>query len=196
MPNKKPKAPSPAAGSLHVCPLSQLERTVEVSRARRLVTVINDGTPVMRPAIIASEHHLRLSVNDITLPHPGLVHPSTEHIEALLAFVASWGGEGDMVVHCWAGISRSTAAAFVALCALNPEVAEDEIATALRAASPTATPNALMVEIADEILSRRGRMIEAIEGIGHGEATNEGRPFSLPSRLAAGVQSGRRRPPT
>ena len=84
-----------------------------------------------------------------------------------------------MVIHCFAGVSRSTAAAFIAACALNPRRDEFEVARVLRAASPTATPNARLVALADEALERRGRMTAAIMEIGHGEECFEGTPFTL-----------------
>jgi len=84
-------------------------------------------------------------------------------------------------VHCWAGISRSTAAAYTALCAINPEASEALIATRLREASPTAYPNRLMIRLADAALGRRGRMVAAIEGIGRGVVAGEAAPFSLPA---------------
>ena len=68
-----------------------------------------------------------------------------------------------MVVHCFAGISRSTAGAFVAACALNPERDETQIAWEIRRASRTAQPNARIVSIADRLLKRDGRMVRAIE---------------------------------
>jgi predicted protein tyrosine phosphatase len=83
------------------------------------------------------------------------------------------------VVHCWAGISRSTAAAFVVACTLNPERDERDIAWAIRRASPTATPNIRIVALADEMLEREGRMVAAIEAIGRGHVAGEGVPFRL-----------------
>ena len=84
-----------------------------------------------------------------------------------------------VLIHCYAGVSRSTAAAFIAACALNPTRDEAEIARAIRAASPTATPNARLVAIGDSMLERGGRMSAAIEGIGRGEECFEGVPFAL-----------------
>ena len=84
-----------------------------------------------------------------------------------------------MVVHCYAGISRSTAAAFTAACALNPQRDEMQIARAIRNASRTAKPNAAIVSIADQLLKRDGRMILAIEALGPGEDAEEGIPFRL-----------------
>ena len=84
-----------------------------------------------------------------------------------------------MVIHCYAGVSRSTAAAFIAACALAPERPEIEIARALRAASPTASPNTRLIEIADRMLGRAGRMVAAVDAIGRGEDCFEGVPFAL-----------------
>jgi predicted protein tyrosine phosphatase len=83
------------------------------------------------------------------------------------------------VVHCFAGISRSTAGAFIAACALNPSRDEGEVARLLRTASPTAQPNALLVSIADDLLGRNGRMIGAIESIGPAIPATEARPFRI-----------------
>ena len=77
------------------------------------------------------------------------------------------------------GISRSTASAYATVCALNPRRDEATIAQALRRASPTATPNALIVSLADRLLGREGRMIAAIETIGRGDLTAEAAPFRL-----------------
>jgi predicted protein tyrosine phosphatase len=84
-----------------------------------------------------------------------------------------------MVVHCFAGISRSTAAAYSAYCALRPDLDEAEVALRLRARSPEATPNVRIVSLADEILCRGGRMRRAIEEIGRGVEAAEGTIFSL-----------------
>ncbi len=86
-----------------------------------------------------------------------------------------------MVVHCWAGISRSTAAAYTALCTINPDAPEELIAMRLREASPTAYPNRLIIRLADAALGRKGRMVRAVESIGRGVPAGEAVPFSLPA---------------
>jgi predicted protein tyrosine phosphatase len=83
------------------------------------------------------------------------------------------------VVHCFAGISRSTASAYASVCALNPHRDEASIAQALRGASPTATPNIRIVSLADKLLGRDGRMVAAIETIGRGVMADEATPFRL-----------------
>jgi predicted protein tyrosine phosphatase len=164
---------------LHVCPLSSLHETVASTGASHVVTLINAGTPVERPASIPEERHLFLGMNDIVDPLDGYILPAHEHVERLLAFVRAWDRDAPLVIHCWAGVSRSTAGAYIAACALAPERCEDEIAGALRAASPIATPNARLVAVADEILGREGRMVAAVARIGRGAEAGINVPFSL-----------------
>jgi predicted protein tyrosine phosphatase len=105
--------------------------------------------------------------------------PAQEHVERLIDFVGQWDRAAPMVVHCYAGISRSTAGAYVAACALNPARDEQQIAWDIRRASRTAQPNVAIVSIADRLLKRDGRMVRAIETIGPGHAAMEGDPFRL-----------------
>jgi predicted protein tyrosine phosphatase len=165
-----------------VCPLSLVPATVASSGARHLVTLINDSTPVERPAAIVPENHLFLGINDIIEPAEGMVVPALEHVQELVDFVRRWDQAHPIVVHCFAGISRSTAAAFIALCAVNPERREADIAQRLRAASPTATPNSRIVGFGDAILGRKGRMVSAVQSIGRGAMAVEGMPFGIPIR--------------
>lgn len=69
--------------------------------------------------------------------------------------------------------------AFIAVCALRPERDPAEIAETLRRASPSATPNARLVEIADDVLARGGTMVDAVRAIGRGQTAFEGTPFAL-----------------
>jgi len=87
-----------------------------------------------------------------------------------------------MVVHCWAGISRSTASAFAIACERNPHADELKIALSMRKASPSAFPNRRIVALADDILDRRGRMLEAVEAMGGNGYAMEGVPFTLAAR--------------
>jgi predicted protein tyrosine phosphatase len=171
--------------TIYVAPLSLVETTVAEANVSHLVTLINGEMPIITPPSIGSDRHLRLAMNDICEPQPGLVLPCEGHVSDLVKFAREWDRQAPLLIHCWAGISRSTAAAFISLCALNPEGSELELARALRQASPTAYPNRLLVALADEILSRNGRMIAAVEDIGRGKIAEEAGVFSLPALLAA-----------
>jgi len=164
---------------LHVCSLPLIEAQVAVTGARSLVTLINPGTPVTRPAAIAEERHLNIGMADIVEPQAGQILPQSHHLDAFLSFVEAWDRREPLLIHCYAGISRSTASAFIAVCHLSPHRDEHEIALALRAASPTASPNPRFIALADHRLNRAGRMSAAIAAIGRGEEALEGAPFEL-----------------
>jgi len=167
---------------IHVCPLSKLPETMRASGARSLITLVDKGTPVSRPAAIAIEKHLALLFSDITIETAGHTLPNESHVERLMAFVRRWDQAAPLLIHCFAGVSRSTAAAYIAACALLPHRDEAGIALALRKNSPTATPNPRLIALADAMLMRKGRMIAAITSIGRGKDCFEGIPFALELR--------------
>jgi predicted protein tyrosine phosphatase len=177
--------PSMSPETIYVAPLSLVETTIADARVSHLVTLINGETLIDTPPSIGPDRHLRLAMNDICEPQPGLVLPCESHVSDLVKFALDWDRKAPLLIHCWAGISRSTAAAFITLCALNPRVDELALARALRRASPTAYPNRLLVALADEALSRNGRMMTAVEEIGRGRVAEEAEVFALPALLAA-----------
>lgn len=164
---------------IYVCPLSRVGETVQSVGASRLISLLSAGTAMERPVTLAASDHLLLSMHDITTEMPEMTPPGLEHIQALLGFAAGWDRKKPLVVNCFAGISRSTAAAYIVAAALDPRRNERDLAQALRAASPSATPNIRLVSIADAILGRKGRMVSAIAGIGRGADAYEGVPFRL-----------------
>lgn len=164
---------------IHVCSLSRLQETVDETGARHVVSLLGDESRVECPSGIVPENHLWLRLHDIAAPLDGYIVPQEQHVADFFDFVRGWDRRAPLVVHCFAGISRSTASAFAAVCALNPLRSEDSIAKALRRASPTATPNSRIVALADRLLAREGRMVAAIEAIGRGALAAEATPFRL-----------------
>lgn len=165
--------------TLHVCSLEHLHETVASSGASHVLTLINAATVVDRPASVPEDRHLFIGVSDIVDPLDGHILPGEDHVRRLIAFVSAWPREKPLVIHCYAGISRSTAAAFIAACALAPHRDEAEIARALRQASGIATPNRRLVAVADEVMGRDGRMVDAVDRIGRGRDAFQGEPFML-----------------
>ena len=164
---------------IHVCSLARLHETVEDTGARHVVSLIGDEGNVVRPQAVAPENHLWLRLHDISSPLDGYIMPGETHVADLIRFVRGWDRCSPLVVHCYMGISRSTASAYAGVCALNPQRDEASIAQALRRASPTATPNIRIVSLADKLLGRDGRMVAAIETIGRGCLAEEAAPFRL-----------------
>ncbi|UFZ07330.1 protein tyrosine phosphatase [Bradyrhizobium ontarionense] len=164
---------------IHVCSLAALPETVRLTGASHVLTIMANVEQVQRPQSILPENHLRVSVDDITEQLPGFMAPSEDHVTRVLEFVRGWDRTAPLVIHCYAGISRSTASAFATACALNPHRDELDIARAIRQASPVASPNRLIVSLADKALGREGRMVRALDAIGPGAMMVDSQPFRI-----------------
>ena len=104
-----------------VCSLARLQETVGKSRARHVVTLVRDEELIrrereaLRSNGVKAEDHLWLEMDDIAEEMDGMIAPNEKHVEQLITFLKRWDQAQPMVVHCYAGISRSTAAAFTIL---------------------------------------------------------------------------------
>ena len=168
--------------TLIVCGLADVPGLVAARKPSHVVTLLSPESMIDTPQGVDPARHLRIGVNDIAAPMDGLVCPDETVVDRLIAFGDNWDESAPMIVHCWAGISRSTASAFTLACARNPEVDEIRIARTLRSLAPHAYPNRRIVALADDMLARRGRMVDAIEAIGGNDFVSMGTPFDFPPR--------------
>src|ERR1700761_5845968 len=163
-----------------VTPLSAVEDVIRVHRPSHLVTLLSPDHMIETPAGFPRDRHLRLGMNDVVDVAAGDTPPATAHVEKLLAFARNWPAEDPLLVHCWAGISRSMAATYIILCDRLGRGSELFAAKAIRTRAPHAYPNALLVEHADTLMGRQGRMVEAIKSIGAGAMVAEGTLVEFP----------------
>lgn len=163
-----------------VCPLSDLADAIREEKPYGVVTLL--GPELMIPPIKALDEgrHLRLEMNDIASPQPGQILPGREHVETFLDYVDGWDHAQPLIIHCWAGISRSTAAALIAQAYLHPEASPDEMATDLGDIAPHAYPNRRLIELADEVLGRNGQLVAAAELVHRDKPVMEGVRFHYP----------------
>lgn len=165
---------------LVVCSLARVDAVARAHKPGRMLSVLSETTPVSSPDGVAAGDHLQLTFNDIGIDTPGLVAPATQHVEAMLDFARSWDRRAPLLIHCFAGVSRSTASAYSIALALDPRREAHQMAQELRMRSPTATPNRRIIGLADDILGRGGRMLTAVDRIGRGADCFEGAPFVFP----------------
>lgn len=167
---------------LVICRLDQIAESAILHGAREMISLLAENQNFHRPAVIDANRHLKLGVNDVSEAQPGVVAPDESHIERLISFARSWDRRAPLLIHCWLGISRSPAAAAVAALAVEAEQDEMELAERLRRASPFITPNRRLIEIADTMLERNGRLRRAINAIGRGADAFEGDRFCFTLR--------------
>lgn len=159
-----------------VCPFNAVRGLVEAGEAGNVLSLLGPET-AHHALDWLGERHLKLTFHDIAEPMEGFQAPQREHVERIVDFATRWDRKEPLLIHCWAGISRSTAAALTSMCLLHPDADELELAQELRRISPSATPNRLMLSYADDILGRRGRLLAAGAAIGRGEDAYEGKVF-------------------
>lgn len=136
-----------------------------------------------------ADRHMRVAMHDILEDVDGRDAPGERHVSEIIGFLKKWSPEKPLLIHCWAGMSRSTATALIAACLHNPDTDEEEIGRALGAASKTAYPNTRLVGLADEMLGRDGRLVRAAEKLRNDETrlaeiyrVQESTPFFIPAR--------------
>lgn len=150
----------------------------------KLVSLLDAPLMPETPDIIQRPNHLKLELNDISEPTEGLILPTEEHVEQLLAFGERWPPTDRLLIHCWAGVSRSSAALLILLVQKNPGHEADVVKQVARRASHI-RPNRRLIELGDRALSCGRRLISAAQMIDESPPPNLAeRVFEFPIGLA------------
>ncbi len=152
---------------LIVCPQSRLPEARVLAPGAAVLSLLSPQAPETPSA----PGDVRLTFHDIAAPRDGLLAPDAAVVDSILRFGRMAGDTA--IIHCYAGISRSTAAAYL-IAADQTSASEAELAQALRTRSPEATPNPLLVALGDAALRRQGLMVAAIAANGRGAEAFEG----------------------
>lgn len=152
----------PTPGSIAVGSLAQAKRhkrrfdaviTLEDPHARLNLRLRFGGKPA--PA------HLVLPFEDVDVASLGIRVATDEQVSAAIEF-ARLHIKGSLLVHCFHGVGRSAAIALAVIADRLGPGAEREALDRLLAVRPEATPNLVVVELADRILQRSGHLVEAL----------------------------------
>ena len=162
-----PAPQSPPQSRLTICGLQEL-CTFQDAAVTHVLSILDPLYP--EPADFATfgpHERLTLRFHDIIEPTQGMMLPERQHVEQLIAFGQGIiEAEGDplrhVLIHCHAGISRSTASMATLLAEARPDADEDWIFAHIREIRPQAWPNSLMIAMADDLLGRAGRLTGAL----------------------------------
>jgi len=154
---------------LTICGLTELG-AFQNADVTHVLSILDPDYP--EPADFAAygpHKRLTLRFDDVIDPAPGIALPERHHIEALLEFGKGLAAAVDdplnhLLVHCHAGISRSTASMAILLAEARPETSEDVIFAHIREIRGQAWPNSRMIAMADELLGRGGKLSTALVG--------------------------------
>lgn len=156
--------------SLQICGVGDLSAVLKRFRPTHVISIIDpNDDPQHFPEPITALH---LSFLDLHTPL-GLVgrrlaarggegFPTIDHADAILQFGRQLPPAAKVLVHCWAGHSRSPAAAFLlaAQCMPGNEMDALKVVMAIR---PEADPNAMIVQFGDRLLGAKGRMTRCLD---------------------------------
>ena len=156
-----------AISILTVCGIPELVEH-EARQVTHVLSILDPEEP--EPAALmrfAPHHRTTLRFHDAIEPGPNVILPEAAHVAEILLFgrdlaaSASSRQEGHLLVHCHAGISRSTAALTMLLAQVYPEQSADNLLSRVLDMRAKAWPNLRMMEFADEQLGRDGELVRA-----------------------------------
>ena len=148
---------------LTICGIDELGLHCE-ERVTHILSLLDPGWPEPE-ALGAFDPHRRLELrfHDVIDTGPGCIAPESLDVEQLLTFgrdLTEARGT-HLLVHCHAGVSRSTAAATLILAQRRPDRPAEEALLAVVRQRPRAWPNLRILELGDALLERRGEIVEA-----------------------------------
>lgn len=170
--------PPPTPGGIAIGNLNQANK-----RKRHYGAVLTLEDPRARPGhrlrftVKPSPPHLVLQFEDVDSTGHGVRTATREQVKQALDFGAM-AAATSLLVHCMHGVGRSTGMALAILADRHGKGNESRAVTQLFALRPEATPNLVVVSLADEILGRRGDLVDAL-------AAHEAKDPSFAERRAA-----------
>jgi predicted protein tyrosine phosphatase len=146
-----------------ICGIAELDEHCAAG-VTHVLSILDPGWPDP-PAFADFAPHRRLALrfHDIIESLPGWLAPSRDDVARLLAFGRELGSPaaGHLLVHCHAGVSRSTAAAALILAQAHPDQPAAAALDRVAQIRPRAWPNLRILEFGDALLGRDGALAAA-----------------------------------
>jgi predicted protein tyrosine phosphatase len=138
--------------------------------ASHVLSILDPATPVPEAFGSFGEHEkLELRFDDIIDDTPGLIAPQPMDVERILAFGRDLLAEppltAHLLVHCHAGISRSTASMALIIAEALPDAPAAVIMERLHSIREKAWPNLRIIEFGDALLGRNGTLVAAASAL-------------------------------
>ncbi|HWB49776.1 MAG TPA: protein-tyrosine-phosphatase [Stellaceae bacterium] len=148
-----------------ICGIAELDEHCE-SGISHVLSILDPGWPDPAAFDDFSPHHrVALRFHDIIAPVSGEILPTADHVAALLDYgraVIAAGPNAHVLIHCHAGVSRSTAAAALLLAQADPARPPADIFATIGRIRPRAWPNLLILEHGEAALGRPGEIVPAV----------------------------------
>jgi predicted protein tyrosine phosphatase len=145
--------------SITIAPLAAVSTVQPRRELSHAISILGSRDGETFP-IIRAPQVLRLAFDDVGYTSAFGTAANIEDISAIIAFARTWAGQGNMLVHCKAGKSRSPAAAMIALAAIDIPELEVSLSNLLSLRSYY-RPNTTMLRIAERLLNRKNTLVQA-----------------------------------
>jgi predicted protein tyrosine phosphatase len=157
--------PADTPFTITVCGLEELAGHAD-RQVSHVLSILDPDQPEPEAFGGYGEHaRLELKFHDVIREMPGFEAPQVEHVEKMLAFGQDLLRDPELarhlLVHCHAGISRSTAAMTLLLAQAQPGLGADEVLAQVVHIREKAWPNLRILSMGAELLGRQGEFIEA-----------------------------------
>lgn len=154
--------------SIRICGIHDVPSLIIETGATNVISLL-DPRYLPMELRVPLKNHLQIPISD-TINQNESHAPNPKHIEMLLKqgvpmLLNSVKIGKPLIVHCYAGISRSTAAAFTLLCAVAGPGHEQTLIEWILSTRHIADPNGLIVKHADDVLGRNGAMVKALSSM-------------------------------
>lgn len=135
--------------------------------ATHVLSILDPDHPVPEAFGTFGEHaKLELRFHDIVDPRPGEIVPDRTHVDTILAFGRTLQTErASLLVHCHAGISRSTASMALVIAQAMPDWPAEKVLRAVHGIREKAWPNLRLMELGDAALDRGGALVAATHAL-------------------------------
>jgi predicted protein tyrosine phosphatase len=155
---------------MSVCGLDELVEHSERG-VSHVLSILDPAWP--SPEVFGSygEHErLELRFDDVIEETPGMIAPQAEDVARILEFgrrlnAEAAAGGANLLVHCHAGVSRSTASMALILAQALPDLPAAKVFAEVFRIRPQAWPNLRIVELGDALLGRGGALVAAVPAI-------------------------------
>jgi predicted protein tyrosine phosphatase len=157
--------PAQGFGNIIIC---RADQVVKKTRELKPAAVLSIEHPDVRPG----EHGYVPRLDDATpqkilsfwdSEHGAQKGPDLEQVEAGMLYVFEHLKKGDVIVHCHAGVSRSTGLALGVLSMIHPNIDENKLVDMLLEIRPQSGPNIIVVDHADRLTGRGGKLLQAVK---------------------------------
>ena len=150
--------------SLHICTRTAVSKTIKRHGVTHVLSLTDaDKRPFLHPSF-NKVNWLWLKFEDV-LDAKDYYAPSPEHVQTILEWGSRLPSDAVLLVHCEAGVSRSTATALALLVQERGVDQIDQCVEYLLSVRPQACPNPLITLYADQQLGCGGRLHAASEEV-------------------------------